>query len=156
MKISRRLRLVVCMCLTLAACTFGNGMICGPQTPRAYCDGATYERLAHPKPSLQQWEKPAMTSEGRRQDAYDCGGGRGKASPESACWATSRCPDLSDDVPVFGRNQIKAAQRPGNTENETHRLLIYDWQRCMLKKGYRYTGYCSVEYAKEAPACGAP
>jgi hypothetical protein len=60
--------------VVLAGCTFGNGMICGPQTPAAYCDREAYQKLAHPKSYGQYWTKPAMTTESWRQDWVACGG----------------------------------------------------------------------------------
>lgn len=104
---------------------------------------------------LRKWDKPGMTPEGRRQDAFDCGGGRGVVSPESACWSSPKgCPDVSDDVPVFGKNKIKASQQPGETENATETRLRHEWQRCMLSHGYRYTGKCyDNEIGRASPAC---
>ena len=58
----------------LTACTVGNGMICGPQTPAAYCDRDAYQKLANPKSYGQYWTKPTMTIESWRQDWVTCGG----------------------------------------------------------------------------------
>lgn len=30
------------------------------------------------------------------------------------------------------------------------------WEKCMLGKGYKYTGECKSEVMKKRPACGAP
>jgi hypothetical protein len=58
----------------LIGCTIGNGHICGPQTPQAYCDREAYERLMHPKGIGEYWEKPDKTVEGWRSDWVTCGG----------------------------------------------------------------------------------
>ena len=58
----------------LMACTIGNGRICGPQTPIAYCDREAYEKLVHPKSYGAYWVKPGMTTESWRQDWVGCGG----------------------------------------------------------------------------------
>lgn len=104
---------------------------------------------------LRKWDKPGMTPEERRQDAFNCGGGRGVVSPESACWSSPKgCPDVSDEVPVFGKNKIKIAQRADETENQTYTRLLHVWQRCMIKKGYRFTGKCyDNEIGRASPAC---
>lgn len=100
--------------------------------------GDAYERLAHPKPYIENWVKSGTAPDVRKQEAMDCDSGF-RFSPQ-----------------FISENRVKADQGSGETESDAYRRLFYDWQRCMLKKGYRYTGYCSVEYAKEAPACGAP
>jgi hypothetical protein len=133
---NRTLKLIACS--ALSACTIGNGMICGPQTPIAYCDREAYQRLAHPKPYIENWEKPGADAAARGQDSAACGGGS------------------TDRAPSFGPGFIREMQQPGESENATYVRLFRDWQRCMIKKGYRYTGYCSSDYAKVAPACGAP
>ena len=46
------IKILILFCLSgLIGCTIGNGHICGPQTPQAYCDREAYERLIHPKAS---------------------------------------------------------------------------------------------------------
>lgn len=62
----------------LMACTIGNGRICGPQTPSAYCDKEAYQRLAHPKAYGEYWTKPDMTTESWRQDWVACGAARAR------------------------------------------------------------------------------
>jgi hypothetical protein len=49
-------------------------MICGPQTPLAYCDREAYQRLRHPIPNSDYWERQGMTGKIRRQDWMECGG----------------------------------------------------------------------------------
>src|SRR5574343_205841 len=60
--------------LVLHGCAIGNGHICGPQTPQAYCDKEAYEKLMHPKPYGAHWVKEGMTREGRKHDFKECGG----------------------------------------------------------------------------------
>jgi hypothetical protein len=68
----------------LTACTIGNGRICGPSTPIAYCDHDAYQRLAYPKAYGKFWAKPGMTTESWRQDWVECGGkSNGNYSSES-------------------------------------------------------------------------
>ena len=93
--------------------------------------------MAHPKSYIEYWERPAMTPEGRRQGSVRCGAAD------------------TDYILGFGQNKIKAAQRPGETDDETDTRLLHEWQRCMIKQGYRYTGKCS-EISRASPACGAP
>jgi len=95
-------------------------MGCGTQVPLS--GRAFDEYMKSIKPYLQYWDKPGMTPEGRRQDSVGCGAGD------------------SDYVPGFGKTKIKAAQRPGETNNETDARLLHDWERCMIAKGYRFTG----------------
>ncbi|WP_250888301.1 hypothetical protein [Ralstonia solanacearum] len=87
------------------------------------------------KPYLEEWEKPSATPETRRQDSASCGGGD------------------SNHAPLFTATEIKAEQRPGEKENFAYSRLHHNWQRCMLAKGYRYTGKC---YSQSSPGCGAP
>lgn len=70
-----KLKLVMmAVVLITSGCTIGNGHICGPQTPAAYCDREAYEELMHPKPYIDKWEKPGASPETRRQDSASCGG----------------------------------------------------------------------------------
>jgi hypothetical protein len=74
MKFLTKLLLVAGAINTLVACTFGNGRICGPQTPMAYCNKESYEKLYHPKAYGEHWTKPSMTKESWREDWVACGG----------------------------------------------------------------------------------
>ncbi|MDB0566671.1 hypothetical protein AB6Q13_02740 [Ralstonia solanacearum] len=87
------------------------------------------------KPYLEEWEKPGTSPEMRGQASASCGGGD------------------SDRAPLFTTAQIRAEQRPGEKEIFSYYRLHDNWQRCMLKKGYRYTGKC---YSQSSPGCGAP
>jgi hypothetical protein len=66
--------LVLVFGIQLTGCVIGNGTICGPQTPRAYCDREAYERLTHPKTYSEFFTKAGMTKEGWRADWMACGG----------------------------------------------------------------------------------
>jgi len=122
----------------LTGCTFGPNGICGPQTPAAYCDKEAYERLVHPKPYLDFFEKQGITVEERRHDSADCGGG-------------------NSDSPGFSQSRIKSVQKSEETEQQARSRLHHEWERCMLKKGYRYTGKCyDNEISRASPVCGAP
>jgi len=111
--------LVVFISVGLTACTIGNGHICGPQTPIAYCDHEAYEKLMHPKPYLQYWEKEGMINEVRGQDSLDCGGSNGG-------------PDFSDQ-------QLNAARQPEDKNDFAPRSrLSRAWVECMKTKGYYY------------------
>lgn len=101
--------------------------------------GEAYERLAHPKPYIESWEKSGTAPDVRKQDAMDCDSGF-RFSPQ-----------------FISENRVKAAQRPGETEDNTYARLFHDWERCMLKKGYRYTSPCyDNDISRASPACGAP
>jgi hypothetical protein len=93
------------------------------------------------KAYLQYWEKYGMTDEARRRDSAECGGG---ASEENA--------------PSFGEEQVRSARRIGDKDEFASRTrLFHDWERCLLKKGYQFTGKCyDNETSRAKPACGAP
>ena len=90
------------------------------------------------KAILEYWEKPGMTNENRLVDSEQCGGGY-------------------TIYTGFSPQTIKAAQRTGETERDTDFRLFHDWERCMLKKGYRSTQQCyDNEISRAMPSCGAP
>ena len=62
--------------LFTGSCTIGNWNICGPQTPRANCDREASEKLLHPTPLSDEWEKEGVNHEDRRQDWIACGGNK--------------------------------------------------------------------------------
>ena len=62
------------LCVILCGCTIGNGRICGPQTPRLYCDHDAYQRLMKTLPHSDRWERAGTTTEDRRIDWVECGG----------------------------------------------------------------------------------
>lgn len=127
-----KLWFAMCMSVVLTACSFGNGRICGPQTPMAYCDKEAYQKLMHPKPLYAFWEKYDMTIDGRRQDWLECGG-----SSNGNYSVSARLPGETDDFAGATRGFNKL-------------------QRCMLKKSYHYTGSCNNKIMQATPGCGAP
>jgi len=90
------------------------------------------------KPYLEYWEKPGMTADSRMQVSASCGGG------------------LSDR-PGPSQKQIEALKKEGESNGQTYTRLFTDWERCMVKNGYRYIGMCyDNEISRSSPACGAP
>ena len=101
--------------------------------------GCAQDRLVKldrtPKQFIERWDNPGMTPAGRLQDNATCGG------------SDAGSPQLS-------RNTTREAQRPGEKEHETYTRLFHDLERCMIKKGYRYTGKCyDNEVGRASPAC---
>ncbi len=99
----------------LMACTFGNGRICGPQTPAANCNKETYEKLVHPKAYGEHWIKPGMTKESWRQDWVACGGMNNG--------------QYSGDAPTGSITKVLIAAQ----QKERKKL-----DACMQSKGYEY------------------
>lgn len=94
--------------------------------------------LDAPKPYLTTWNKVGLTREGRMQDSALCGGG------------------YNERVVVNAQNE-NAVPRSDEKYQQTDSRLFRQWQRCMIKKGYRYTGVCcDNEISRTLPACGAP
>jgi len=118
MKLCIKLWILIFMNPVLAACVIGNGHICGPQTPLAYCDKEAYEKLLHPTPQLHYWQKPGMTEEGRREDSFNCGGLR------------------EDSQPSLSPKE-ESLRRPNETIWQTRERLHIVWTNCMKAKGYR-------------------
>lgn len=104
--------------LLISGCTIGNGQICGPQTPAAYCDKEAYEKLAHPKPYGTRWIKENGTDEQRLLDIAECGG-------------------VGTDV-GFTHEKINAEKKIGDPDKfpAIFRLRAA-WEQCMNLKGYR-------------------
>ncbi len=111
--------LLIVASMLLTACTFGNGRICGPQTPAANCNKEAYEKLVHPKAYGEYWVKPDTSNETRGRDSIACGG-------------STRGPDFTSE-------QTEAARQPGDKNDfaADTRLSIV-WVNCMKEKGYRY------------------
>lgn len=116
----------------LSACTIGNGRICGPQTPSAYCDKEAYEKLMHPTPLVDKWEKNNITTEQRKLDWIACGG-------DTDGWYQIK------DIGNFTAQEYRNASR-----KKSHTI-----QNCMIKKKYHYIGICydNDEISRESPAC---
>jgi len=80
------------------------------------------EYLRSIKHYIEWWDKPGMTVEGRRRDWMECGGtGQGDFRPNERNLNLEKRPGEKDDIAAYYRLQ-----------NELH--------RCMINKGYRYTG----------------
>ena len=47
-------------------------------------------------------------------------------------------------------------QLPDESSRDFRTRLEFEFQRCMLRSGYRYTGNCSSEYTRARPLCGVP
>ncbi len=118
MKGLKRLVMTTCISVPLAACTIGNGRICGPQTPVVYCDREAYERLMHPKGYGEYWVKEGLTKQGWRQDWVDCGGMADGG--------------YSDDAPSGSSNAIMTA---------ANQKKVNELKACMSSKGYHFSGW---------------
>ena len=121
-------KLLMLLLCGLYGCTVGNGHICGPQTPAAYCDKEAYESLMHPKPYGVRWVKEGMTRDGRREDAWACGAARTL---------------IAADGPVFSDNDVERERRATDTSGYGPRGRLFDrWGQCMESRGYRYVEVC--------------
>jgi hypothetical protein len=107
-----------------------------PSNTICLCDEVAYQKLFHPKPYLHLWEKEGVIQpQDRRDDSANCGG------------------QPSDSNPMRVYNE-ESLQLQGETLWETRQRLGYQWQRCMLNKGYRFTGACyDNEISRDSPAC---
>lgn len=108
-------------CLLVVGCTIGNGHICGPQTPKAYCNKEAYEKLMRPKPYGAHWIREGMTQETRRVDYVRCGGGS----------------NLKEGYEVKSGQSNKDFFDAFNAH--TYQLL-----NCMKSKGYDYLDQCDA------------
>lgn len=107
--------------IALTSCTFGNGHICGPQTPIAYCDKEAYEKLAHPKPYGTHWVKEGMTEANRLNDTEACGSAR-------------------SEYVGFSKEKIESERRPEDPNDIAPYLRLRSaWSECMKSKGYAYS-----------------
>lgn len=98
------------------------------------------EYLRSIKPFIEWWDKPGMTAEARRRDSFDCGGGASETH-----------------APSFSKEQLNAVRLAGDRNDfAPSTRLFHEWERCMLRKGYRFTGKCyDNEVSRTSPACGA-
>ncbi len=116
--------------VALSGCTIGNGNICGPQTPRAYCDKEAYQRLMYPAPHGVKWIKEGMTRESRRSDSWACGAA-------NTIYAADRV--------VFPEEDIQSARRPEDKDDfPALRRLTQQWRACMQSKGYTPLQECDA------------
>ena len=110
---------LIIVVILFTGCTIGNGHICGPQTPTAYCNKEAYEKLMHPKPYGAHWIKEGMARESRRVDYMQCGGG-------------------SDLREGYGVKSVQSNKEFFDGFNvHTHQLM-----NCMKSKGYVYLDQC--------------
>lgn len=84
------------------------------------------------KPYIAYWQKDGMTEDSRLHDWVACEG-------------------YSDGGFRLDRNK----RLTGESTDTFQMRLEFDFQRCMVRSGYRYTGNCSSEYMKARPLCGA-
>ena len=83
------------------------------------------------KPYMEHWTKPGMTAQSRLADWLACGGDRDGG--------------FSYD--------IKTNSLPTETQAETQKRLKGNFQRCLIKHGYRYAG-CDQGLFQGEPICG--
>ena len=125
--------------IVLLLCTLVSGceLLCQAGTGTCGLSREQAERLLHPKPFIEYWDKPGMTVEGRRQNWMECGG-------------------LSDGSFSPSERILEAEKtRLGVTMSIAHFRLESDFQRCIISKGYHYTGACTEGISMSAlPACG--
>ena len=85
------------------------------------------------KPYIAYWHKEGMTEESRLHDWVACGG-----------------------HPDGGFRLDRNKRQSGESTDTFQTRLEFEFQRCMIRTGYHYTGNCSREYMKARPLCGAP
>lgn len=110
--------------IVLAGCAIGNGRICGPQTPTAYCNKEAYQKLVYPKSYLENWEREGGDSIERRRDSIECGAVDNSLQKDP------------DGYPVFSDEDLEAVRRAGEELIIAEKRLRADWQRCMINRGY--------------------
>jgi len=95
------------------------------------------EYLKSIKPYIAYWEKEGIKEDVRQKDSLSC---------------------RSGGVTAGGiyKPDFDKALLPDETESVAYNRLMIDWQRCMIRSGYHFTGDCSSDWAKTQPACGAP
>lgn len=91
------------------------------------------EYLKSIEPYISYWEKEGMTVESRLEDWMACGGFRNGS---------------------FGINMQDRLPRESQAESQNRQQT--NFQRCILRAGYHYTGDCSSDWSKTRPACGGP
>ena len=126
MKLRKFVWSIPVLCLTLSGCGIGGHWMEG------ISGQAREDYLKSIKPYIAYWQKEGMTVEGRR-DWMACGG-----------------------HPDGGFRLDRNKRLPSESSDEFRTRLEFEFQRCMLRSGYRYTGDCSSEYMKARPLCGAP
>jgi hypothetical protein len=86
-----------------------------------------------PKPHIENWQRTETSAETRLADWQACGGHK------------------SGDFAMDSKNSIE-----GEDVLQAYKRQSAEHQRCLIRKGYRYSGHCSTVYMKSMPACGAP
>ena len=110
-------------------------MGCGTQVAlsgKAYDD---YQKSF--KRYIEHWEKTDMTTDGRMRDWIDCGG------------------SSNGDFSPYHAQVIEEKRSDEKGTDASYKRLSDKLQRCILKKGYHYTGHCDNQIMKAEPACGA-
>ncbi len=105
---------------------------CGTQV--ALSGQAREDYLKSIKPYIAYWEKSVPPEEMRLHDWLACGG------------------QSTGNFGVTEKNHML----PGESEREARTRLEFEFQRCMIRSGYHYTGDCTSDYMKVRPLCGAP
>ncbi|PWF20772.1 hypothetical protein DD235_16650 [Corticimicrobacter populi] len=114
-----------CLLASLSGCLYGQ-CINGP------CSLERKRMLNSIKPYSDYWVKDGMTQESRLRDWVDCGGQSN------------------------GNFSLDRSKRIPGESSETFRTrLEFDFQVCMIRHGYHYTGDCSSEYMRSRPLCGS-
>lgn len=100
--------------------------------------GEAFRKAANPTPYLDQWVKPGVTKEQLLQTSAECGGGIGER-------------------PGFSEEKIAKVRQPGDSWMDAYSRLFIDYERCLIEKGFKYTGPCyNNEVSRRLPRCGAP
>lgn len=126
MKRLTRTYLLICTSISLTACGIGGFWMNGDPS-----EGRNV------KPYLYYWEKPDMTAQGRKEDWVECGG------KSNGNWGPS----------IKMTNEEKRPNENGT--DAAYERLHNEFQRCILKKGYYYTGKCDNKKMRAQPACWA-
>lgn len=117
---------------TLSGC-YKSCAVGDPLGLLTYCPKENYEKLFRPKPYLHYWEKPGATEEIRRQDSLACG---------------------TANTPYAIENVVFPSPPSGRHSDEEYKGLFYSWERCMVQRGYQFTGKCyDNEIGRRKPAC---
>lgn len=120
------------MCLWVTLCLSFLLMGCGTQVPLS--GKARDDYMKSIKFHIEYWENDGVTREERAWDSKGCGGSEGGTD--------------------FSNQQMNAARREGEKDWVVRSRLTYEWQRCMLSHGYRFTGKCyDNESGRTSPAC---
>jgi hypothetical protein len=129
---------LICGLTLVGGCTIGNGRICGPQTPAAYCDAKALKALLNPPPYLDLWDKPGATANEKMADWIACGGKpNGEFIPSEEMKRVWRRPEDTTSIPSY------------------HRADAH-FQRCLMGRGLVWIGRCDSESMRTFPVCGAP